>query len=269
MTAPPNPSPPGDPAPQPPDRAAARRQRIDQLTAKGMAFAHAVCDTGIAHANSLQQADTWDPAAKAKTIASLATAYERVARAVRYNTLLDEHLDRPAPARTPARTRTAARRHIIRKVENAIRSDDRLGPAAKQRLEIELLERLDGPDIEEDLLDGPLDTIIEDLCRDLGLGLLGGMPSARRTPADIALLNARAAAPAIKAQPPDPAPPDRPLPDRPLPDAQIVAQIVRLDRDRPDRDRSGRESLSQIKLDLYRPDHSQADKGLVPATDTG
>ncbi len=47
--------------------------------------------------------------------------------------------------------------------------------------------------------------------------------------------------------------------------AEREPPLLPLDRDRPDRNRSGRESLSQIKLDLYRPDHSQADKGLVPA----
>jgi hypothetical protein len=55
---------------------------------------------------------------------------------------------------------------------------------------------MDAPDLDRDIESRPIDDIIKDILRDLGLAALPGTrPWKRRTPADIAELNARAAAP--------------------------------------------------------------------------
>ena len=60
----------------------------------------------------------------------------------------------------------------------------------------ELLERLDAPDLEDDIAGRPVAAVIADICRDLGLA---SIPNARvwkrRTPGDVEALCARAAAP--------------------------------------------------------------------------
>lgn len=185
------------PSTTPSERAAARHQRLDELSDMGMAFARAVCAGGTAKAETVPQASPDEAAITANTLASLALTYERVARTIRRNTRLDEHLDRPGLDR--AASLAAVRRRVIRKVEDAIRRDDRLGPETKKSRSLELLERLEGLDAEADLLHTPPDTLVENLCHDLEIGLLPGMKSLRRTPGDIARLNARAA--------PEPSPP--------------------------------------------------------------
>ena len=65
-----------------------------------------------------------------------------------------------------------------------------------EALHREFLERLDTPDWEGELADRPVDDIITDIVRDLGLvTILGRHPWKRRTPADIAELCLRAAQP--------------------------------------------------------------------------
>jgi len=55
---------------------------------------------------------------------------------------------------------------------------------------------MDAPDLDRDIANRPIDDIIKDILRDLGLAALPGTrPWKRRTPADIEQLNARAAAP--------------------------------------------------------------------------
>jgi hypothetical protein len=58
------------------------------------------------------------------------------------------------------------------------------------------MDRLDGPDLDGFDLDRPVADLIADICRDLGLAAAPGThPWKRRTPDDIAILCARAAAP--------------------------------------------------------------------------
>ena len=118
---------------------------------------------------------------------ALAVAFERVARTVRRTIGLARQLGE-APEQ---RRRVAVRRQIVRAVEDSIQE---LAPERQDDLEAELLERLDGPDVADDIDHRPVAEIIAEICRDLGLSALAGRPYCkRRSPADIAVLCARAA----------------------------------------------------------------------------
>ena len=154
------------------------------------------------------------PSPAPAALASLAAAFDQVARAVRRCILLAQALDKPAqPARDPARERAAARKRILREVEDLIQRPhhdterDCDGPGA-EALRVELHERLDAPDLDDDIASRPVADIIKDIRRDLGLGALPGTrPFQRRTPADVAQLCTRAAAPSAAHRPgPGPGP---------------------------------------------------------------
>ena len=141
------------------------------------------------------------PAPAPEALITLALAFDRIARAVRRSILLARSLSAPIqPARDPARHRAAARRRIIREVEDAIQ---RTTPAASnghddpETLQAELRDRLDAPGLNDDIGTRPTPDIISEICRDLGLAAPpgGAHPWKRRTPRDIAQLCAQAAAP--------------------------------------------------------------------------
>ena len=146
----------------------------------------------------------------ATTLVTLTNAFDRISRAVRRCIALAERLAHPpAPARDPAHTRTTARKHILRAVEDTIHRAANEGDRAES-LTIELRERLDAPDLDWDLANRPIPDIIAELCRDLGLAAAPGTnPWRRRTPADIQDLCARAAAPT---RTPHPGTPSNPAP---------------------------------------------------------
>jgi hypothetical protein len=97
------------------------------------------------------------------------------------------------PSGPQNRDRTAARKRIIREVEDTIQRKTKGDEA--ERLHAEFVERLDAPDLDDDIAHRPVAGIIKDICRDLGVeDLPGAHPWKRRTPADIAILAARAAA---------------------------------------------------------------------------
>jgi len=145
-------------------------------------------------------------------------AFDRLARAVRRSIALARRLNDPvAPAKDPAAHRAAARKRILREVEDAIgrTSQDDRDAGDAESLTAELHDRLDGPDLDDDLASRPVADIITELCRDLGLAAMPGTtPWKRRTPADIAALRARAAAPTGAPQP-SAAPPSAALSARP------------------------------------------------------
>ena len=124
-------------------------------------------------------------------------AFDRVARALRRTILLAQKLAEPRAAPRPAtstttESRTAARKRIIRGVENAI---DRTAanPREADALHAEFIERLEGPDIDADLDHLPVADIIDIIVRDLGLDNAAyAAPALRRTPAHIETLNTRA-----------------------------------------------------------------------------
>ncbi len=106
------------------------------------------------------------------------------------------------------------RKQIIREVEDTIQR--RTDGAEAEALHAELYERLDDPDLDDDLDQQPVAEIINSICRDLGIEHFPGThPWKRRRPADVRALCARAAAPSTPqptlAQPrtgdPRPAPP--------------------------------------------------------------
>ncbi len=154
-------------------------------------------------------------------------AFDRIARTLRRTIALARKLTDPAPQR-PAELRAeraaeqsgqrrlAARKQIIRAVEDTIQR--RTDGAEAEALHAELRERLDDPDLDDDLDQQPIAEIIASICRDLGIEHFPGThPWKRRTPQDVRDLRARAAGPSI-AQPrmaqPGTAPP-RPLPAPP------------------------------------------------------
>ncbi len=124
--------------------------------------------------------------------AEATVAFERVARAVRRTIRMARWLDELMPA-SDALARVAARKHIIRSVEDRI--DRTVDEERADCLHAELLERLDSPDMDDDIAGRPVGEIIADIARDLGLDNWSGhRPWVRRRPADVAALHARAAA---------------------------------------------------------------------------
>ncbi len=157
---------------------------------------------GQAAAQAARQAAQQDagqpPPPAPDALISITAAFDRIARAVRRSIALACSLDAVQPANDPARHRAAARKRILRTVEDSIQrtsQDDGPGSAEAEALAAELHDRLDAPDLDDDLTTRPVAEIITEICRDLGLASLpGAHPWKRRTPADIEQLCARAAA---------------------------------------------------------------------------
>ncbi len=124
----------------------------------------------------------------------LSIPFDRIARTIRRTIALARHIaTNPPKTARAAVERTLAREKIIRGVEDAIEA--KRGPATDTGiLYNELHERLDDADFERDLRTRPIDDIIEELARDLGVAYQSrAYIWKRRTPADIATLRARAA----------------------------------------------------------------------------
>ncbi len=160
--------------------------------------------------------DQMDPAARAKpddpesdapkTTATidLAHAYDLVTRSMRRSIAVAMHLAEPLASLQATHQRTAARTRILREVDEDIdlRAPDR---DQAESLRAELRERIDGPDIEETILTRPLEEIIREIRRDLGLVLREGHRiGLRRTPEDLALLRDIAACPPTQTPKPEP-----------------------------------------------------------------
>ncbi len=212
-----------DPGPQAADTRG-HGAALDNLISMGTGIARLLHDQ--AHAQAAQQAAALAPQATdgqptpqaaaaqpalalapapAASLQDLAAAFDSISRTVRRCIMLAQSLDTPKPpARHPApdRTaaRTAARTRILRAVEDTLGrqdyDDSYRDCDLTEVLHAELLDRMDAPDLDRDIESRPVDDIIKDILRDLGLAALPGTrPWKRRTPADIAELNARAAAP--------------------------------------------------------------------------
>ena len=189
------------------------REVLHDLIGMGTALARRLHDQAIAPAPRPALA----PAAPspAPDLIVLATAFDRIARAVRRSIALAQPI---APAHDPAAHRAAARKRILREVEDAIQRRHHEGDTAED-LNAELRDRLDGPDLDWDLATPPTPDIIAEICRDLGLAALPGTdPWKRRTPADIRMLCTRAAATNRPGPQPTPStldPPPGPTPSGP------------------------------------------------------
>jgi hypothetical protein len=149
---------------------------------------HGLIDVGANLARQLPQQAEATPAPE------IAVAFDRIARAVRRTIILARKVAEPAAAAAehPDQRRAAARRRIIREVEDTIQRTT--GDADAETLHAELLDRLDAPDLDDDIDNRPIADIIADICRDLGLAALPGThPWKRRTAEDLTALCARAA----------------------------------------------------------------------------
>lgn len=158
------------------------------------------------------------------TVAARAEAFERVSRATRRTILVARHVAQQIAERaaerqrapTVAQRRVTARARLIREVEDSIQTKAR--PADADALRAELIDCLDAPELESDLVNRPTADLIAEFLRDLGLAHPPGVrPVGRRTPADLARLNLLAALPpgqaaalAATLPPPKPPPPSRP-----------------------------------------------------------
>ena len=121
-------------------------------------------------------------------IPALAATYERITRVVRRTILLIDHRARAVTA--AIQTRVAARKRIFRDVTDAIAAE-RLTPERADALRVELVERLEAfdlaPDLDHEIANRPVEDIIRDIRRDMGLANRIGAPKwPRRTPDDVA-----------------------------------------------------------------------------------
>ena len=141
----------------------------------------------------LERLDPTAPDAPDLPDAEAAVIYEKLTRSMRLGILLADKLAEPIPEpkQLDPAARTAARKRIIRDVEDVI--NERAGtPERVENLERELLERLDAPDMELELATRTAEAIAADLCRDFGLRASNWK---RRIPPEIDLLAEFAAAP--------------------------------------------------------------------------
>ena len=155
------------------------------------------------------------PKPPATPLPEIIAAFDRLARAVRRSILLARSLATPPPpARDPAAHRTAARKQVIRAVEDAIQrasqhAHDAQSHDAAEALTAELHDRLDAPDLDDDLATRPIADIITEIRRDLGLASPpGDTPGAAEPPPT---------SPNSKPAPPPPAAPPNPVPHRAAP----------------------------------------------------
>ena len=163
----------------------------------------------------------------------LTIPFTRIARTIRRTVLLAEHLEK-----TPTQNhRAAARKRILREVEDVIHRN--ATPKQVESLTRELRDRLDAPDLEEDIDLRPLDDIIDDICRDLRVATPYANNWKRRTPQEVETLRQQAnTIPETWLTPPNrpthPPPPRRPrkptLPPIHDTPASILAEFTRIRR---------------------------------------
>ncbi len=100
----------------------------------------------------------------------MAMAFERISRAVRRTINLARKLADPvkaSTARDPGVHRAAARMRIIRAVGESIDSGATDAEASDMREE--LADRMDAPDVDDDIDQRPIEEIIGEICRELGI----------------------------------------------------------------------------------------------------
>jgi hypothetical protein len=165
---------------------------LDELIDMGMDIARQVhAEATAEHATLVTPAQTELEAAPRP---DLTIKFDRIARTVRRTVALARRLDEPVAEAGDEQRRVAARRRILRVVEDVIQREAR-GPE-REKLEAELLERMDAPELDDEIDLRPTADIIADIVRDLELDRIpGGHPWKRRTPEDVAVLATRAASP--------------------------------------------------------------------------
>ncbi|MGI4953947.1 MAG: hypothetical protein ACRYGM_19270 [Janthinobacterium lividum] len=196
------------------------REILHGLIALGNDIAHHL-HTEITARPNPQALPAADDTPRPRPVAEAVAAFDRVVRAIRRTIHLAQHLARDAssgPAAQQERARIASRKQILRTVEDTITRTRT--ETEQESLHQELRDRLDAPDLEDEIADRPTIEIINDILRDLGLAAVPGCanPWTRRTPTQAASLTARAAQPPRpkpKSPRPNPDPPPRPGGGRP------------------------------------------------------
>jgi hypothetical protein len=171
----------------------APQSSADQHIGEGTAYCRQVLSNLLDISNEMAEilayqtrSQSDDPAAARATVA----VFTPLAQSIRRTIMLHEKLAKPAKPRS---NRIAARKRIIRDVEDAIQREAR-SPSEQETLHGEFLDRLDRPDLDDEIADRSPADIVTDITRDLGVtGVYDAHPAKRRTPHDIAILNARAA----------------------------------------------------------------------------
>ena len=170
-----------------------------------------------------------------------AASFDRLARTIRRTILLAHKLGEMKPSHTPPQPnnhRIAVRKRILREVEDVIQLNAK--PDDRPSLQAELLDRLDAPDLQDDIDTRPIDDIIDDVCRDLRVAVPYACNWKRRTPQEVETLCRQAATlPATWTTPPPSAAPDlnrrRPrkptLPPRHDTLATVLAEYASVRRD--------------------------------------
>ena len=122
--------------------------------------------------------------------------YDSLSRSIRRSVWLVRKLAEPLKTTD----RVAVRKQIIRQVEDTIQRETDGRTAAS--LYAELRERMDAPDLEDEIDGRRVEDIIADMIRDLGLAASAGThPWKRRKPADLTRLRTQAAAPPVVRSP--------------------------------------------------------------------
>ena len=173
----------------------------DQETQDALFFRdvlHELIAMGMDHTRDVHresQAPLPNARGKLRSAIDYANAHDRLARGIRRSILLARKIFEPLPVRrSPAERRQDGRRAIIRGVEDAIHR--RATDDEADELTAEFHDRLDSPDLADDLTHRKVDELITEICRDLGLESSPyADPWQRRTPRDLAILRARAAGP--------------------------------------------------------------------------
>jgi hypothetical protein len=146
---------------------------------------------------TLQQvkAQAAEPAPATEPAPDYTLRFCRVSRSVRQSMMYAQKLTAPRSQTDEAGLRrVTARKQVIRQVEDAIHRDALAAEAGS--LHAELPERIEGPEFDEDLDQLPTQAIVDALRADFGIrGAASAGQWKRRTPADIAILYDRAAAP--------------------------------------------------------------------------
>ena len=188
------------------------RQMLYELAEMGMDIARTL------HRQATQPAAAADPAPAEAPQPDPTVAFDRIARAIRRTIALARTLTDPAPPSPAAQAgqrRLSARKQVIRAVEDTIQRETQ--GAEAEALHTEFRERLDAPDLDDDIGHMPIGEVIAMVCRDLGIAHIPGThPWKRRTPQDVLDLCARAAAGPRTAQPTTPQP-TTPQPTTPQP----------------------------------------------------
>ena len=109
-------------------------------------------------------------------IAEATIAFERIARCVRRSAMLVRRLAEPvAPFAHPAAHRMATRARVLRAVEDTINGSCEADAA--ESLHAELRERMDAPELEDEIGDRPTEEIIAEICADLGVTAIAATPA--------------------------------------------------------------------------------------------